>query len=155
MIRPVREADIPACVSLARLLHQSGNYAGTQWSDRKVAGLFIMSLTRPRDVWAQVLERDGEIVGGMLAMIKAPWYGDGRHAHDYGLFCRPGHRLGLAGPLKLIRAYVEWAEFHDAERIYIGNATGYLPDRVRRLYERAGFKLVGFNMLYMGGGTNG
>lgn len=90
--------------------------------------------------FAMVAERDGEIIGGMLADAVRPWYSMDFIGIDYGIYIKPDKRNGLIAA-KLVKLFESWCMEQDVKQIRPGTSTGH--DGISRLYEFLGYKRSG------------
>lgn len=141
MIRPATHADIHKIIALAEAMHGESRYAAHPWDTRKVGDL-VRGLVESPDGFAMVAERDGELIGGMLAVVAFAFYSSvTRVAEDFGIFVLPGKRGGLAGS-QLLEAYLDWARGKGAIP-RAGITTGIAPEQTARLFAAHGFTAVG------------
>lgn len=148
MIRPATHADIHKLLELGEAMHAESRYAAHPWDTLKV-GALIRGLIESPDGLVLVAERDGELVGGFLAMVSLAFYSSvTRIAEDFALFVHPGKRGGLAGS-QLLAAYLDWAQGKGAIP-RAGITTGVAPEQTARLFAAHGFTAVGTIYEYQG-----
>lgn len=142
MIRNATHADIPRMVELGRLMFKTTAYVKYAFDDEKVTALCGHLIDSERGI-ALVIEHEGQIVGGLMASVYSMWFGDLLEASDFAVFIHPEFR-GFSHAVRLIKEYVTQAKALGASRICLGNTTGYEPEKVKALYELAGFRTVGY-----------
>lgn len=141
MIRDAVQADIPTLLVLGERMHAESRYRHMPWSRAKVAEL-MDALIASEDGLLLVAERDGEIIGGMLASVAEHYFSPAKVASDFALFVSPDRRGGLAA-MSLLRRYASWARERGAVLVQAGITTGINVEAATRLYEVAGFKPIG------------
>lgn len=145
MVRAATHADVPALVALGRVMHDQTNFADCTYEDATVARL-IESLIDHHAGIVLVGEANAKVVGGIVGGVFPQWFGPDLQASDYAFFVHPEHRGLLA--FRLVAAFTQRASELNAKRICLGNSTGYELERTRKLYERTGYQLVGYNFVY-------
>lgn len=145
MIRAATPDDIPRMVELGRVMHgESPTFCRLRFDADKLAAT-ISSTIASAGGFAYVAEQGGEVVGGMLAMITPHYFSPDLVACDLALFMGPEHRGGMAA-VRLINAYVKWAEYHGAALIQMGVMTGVNVDKTEALLHRLGWHRSGLVM---------
>ena len=91
-----------------------------------------------------VAEVDNEIIGFVVGLLHENIFNDRRRVSDIGLYVEPGVR-GLEIGQGLIRCLENWAREQGADEVWLGQTTGYKPEKVAKLYEFMGYRLAGFN----------
>ena len=141
-IRDAVLSDLPRIVELGRMLHQeSPRFARMAFNEIKAAD-FLAGLIQSGDGFLVVSERDGQIVGGMAAMVAREWFSDERFAYDVSLFIEPQYR-GSILPLRLLLSYKDWAKSKGLLFAVAGVGTGINVERTTELYRRAGMTDIG------------
>lgn len=141
MLRDATPADIPRLVQLGEVMHaESPVFRGLRFSAERLA----VSIGRVIELggFAKVVEIDGEIVGGMLALAVQHYASADLVASDLALFVAPQHRGGLAGP-RLLNAFAHWARDVGAVLTMLGITTGVEPEKTEALCLRLGWERVG------------
>ena len=95
--------------------------------------------------FAWVSERDGLVVGGLIAMLTPHWFSPDLTACDLALFMLPEHR-GTMAPTRLLNAYAAWAHDRGAKQILLGLMTGVHVEQTQALCERLGWRRAGVVM---------
>ena len=90
------------------------------------------------DYLVLVLEKNGEIQGGIVGVCIAPWMMSEVFAHELAWFVRKSARDGR-GAIKLARAYETWAKSKGVTKIGMSDLTKI--QGLGKLYERLGYSL--------------
>ena len=145
-LRPVNVQDpheVARIVDLAEAFHELSDFRNLPFSRQKVHGLIIaLSSNHPRHAFAKVAEIDGEVVGGMFAMLMEPHYSECSVVQDYGVYVdmtKRSSRIGFA----LVEDMLKWATSSIAKEIWLGETAGIEAEAVQRLYEHFGFRKQG------------
>lgn len=141
MIRPATFDDIPMILVLATTMHEESRYRRMKFAPARMAELTARLIAYP-DGLVLVAERDGKIVGTMLAQISPHWFTDDVIAFEYGVYVLAEHRGSMFGA-HMIRRFTRWAKQHGAKMIDLGITTAITEDRTTAFYERMGFARVG------------
>jgi len=76
LLRPINtddQAEIARIIDLAEAFNEQSDFKTLPFSRQKVFDLIIaLASYNGRDAYAKVAEIDGEVVGGMFAMLMAP-----------------------------------------------------------------------------------
>lgn len=140
MIRAATAADIPRIIELGITLHASTSYASQPYVHEKAAAFLLELIQGEGVVFVAVV--DGVTVGAMAGGIVDQWFNHDLIAYDYSIFVLPSRRNGIVA-LRLINAFVEWARLKGAKQVQMGICTAVNVEGISRLYESAGFRLLG------------
>ncbi len=146
MIRQATPADISQLINLGARMHAESRFSVLGYDRRKVAALFAHLLAT--DQFIEVIELDGEIVGGFAGFVTEHWASQDLVSYDCGLFIAPDSRGGFDAA-RLIKRFRVWAIARGARMVTLGVNTGVHPERTARLMEAVGFERIGY--LYEGG----
>ena len=142
MIRIATIEDVPAILALGRRLHvESPRFSRLAFVEEKARNFIEYLIESPKG-WVVVAEKDGQVIGGMAAILFEEWFSTDSVATDVSLFVAPEHRGSLTAS-RLIAAFRGWAESAGAAYAVAGASTGIHPEAVGDLYERLGAKRVG------------
>jgi GNAT superfamily N-acetyltransferase len=142
MLRAATIDDLPALVELGAVMHaESPRYARLRFDAGRLAQTLTGLLSTP-DGFLWVAEREGEIVGGLAAVVVQHWCSADRVAADLALFMTPDAR-GTLAPARLVNRYVAWARERGAVHVQFGVSTGVHPEQTAQLLERLGFARCG------------
>ncbi len=145
MIRNATSEDIPRMVELGGLMHaESPNFRGMRFDAHKLAGAVRYAIDSPAG-FARVAERDGLVVGGLLAMAVPHYFSPDEVACDLALFVAPEHRGGMAAS-RLVAAYRDWGKAKGFAKVQMGVMAGVEAWMVEALCERLGARRVGVVM---------
>ena len=144
IIRKATSADIPQMLKLGKMMHSEFHYSRFDYDENKVEFLMKFAVREdPHNMYiALVAEEDYEIQGGIIAKVEPMYFGKDLMAADFALFLAPEHRGNLTA-MSIIKEYVKMAKEKGAKYVILGSTTGHHTDRIARLFERMGGKLVG------------
>lgn len=143
MIRTATTADIPRMVDLGRLMHEeSPVYRRLTFSADRLAQSLAVAI---RDGFARVVEKDGQIIGGMAAIAMQHWCSEDMVSSDLALFIAPECRGGMAAA-RLITAYTAWAADLGIKLPMLGVTAGIDTEITVALCERLGWRRFGVLM---------
>ena len=143
-VRPAVHGDINQFIELGREMHAESIFHVYDFDEAKLRSYIEMLIDQDWGI-ALALVDGNKTVGGFLGVIVEHWFGKDKWASDVALFVAAEHRSGRAG-LQLLHAYVDEAKRSGANQVVMANSTGYEPDRVARLFGKAGLKQVGYVM---------
>lgn len=92
------------------------------------------------DNYAMVLEREGAVVGALIASRGMSWWFHGDVVEDQFFYVLPGHR---GHGLVLLRDMLTWARAWGSVRQIVMHVNNPRYSRACRLYEKLGFRLCG------------
>lgn len=139
MIRAATEKDLPAIEAMGRGIHAESRYARYDFSADKYNKVARHCLENGISL---VVEENGHIVGALFANVGQHYFGNDLQSTDLIHYILPQFRRGWTA-VRLLKAYIVEAKALGVVDICIGNSSGLQPQRVWRLYERLGFKLIG------------
>lgn len=146
-IRRASLEDIDQMVELGAEMHRESSYK--QYSfDRRRTENTLVGIIEDRLGIPLVAEKDGVILGGIVGGVSQHYFGLDMVASELALFITKDERKGRLA-LKILLAFIDEAKELGADQIAIGNSTGVEIERVKAIYERMGFKHVGF-VFHMG-----
>lgn len=143
MIRDAVKEDLPRIVDLGKIMHAEARRLNKLTYVPAKAYIAIGALIGQENGLVRVVEEDGELTGGIAAMIKPHWFSTDLIAMDLALFMRPDKRGSLAAA-RLIKEYTEWAASKDAKITQFCISTGVHLASTGALLERMDFKPSGF-----------
>jgi hypothetical protein len=140
IVRPLTADEVPACVPFAQKFHAEMKLPGTIIPDVFLKNWLFFLANYPSVILS--LWKNGELVGGLGAMI-APDILDGRLcANEFFWFVDPAHRSGR-GAILLLTAYEKWAAKHGAVEVRMLHLIGgETENTLSRFYERRGYRLI-------------
>lgn len=143
-IRPAVLADLDQLEELGKRMHaESPRFSRLTYNAGKVYSMLTTALHDPR-YFLHVAEQDnGELAGGFAGIAMPHWCSDDEVACDLALFVEPGRRGGMAA-VRLIKAFVAWAENRSAKQINLGISTGVHTEETAQLYRAIGLKQFGY-----------
>jgi L-amino acid N-acyltransferase YncA len=140
MIRPMETRDVNKVVTLAKEMHQEGDYKDIPFH----TDVFVSTISHcMRDGFAWVGEKDGKIVAGFLASINNYMFSKAKMTNDYGVFTSKEYRKTRLA-LQLLKKYIEWAKEQDVHEICIGISNSSETNGLDKfLQKRLGFHQAG------------
>ena len=145
MLRLATLDDIPRMVELGRAMHaESPVFAGMSFDADRLAGTARLAIESPHG-FAAVAEREGVVIGGLMAMATPHYFSRDLVACDLALFIDSQYRGGMAAP-RLIGAYAEWARGVGAAKILLASMAGINSDVLEALCLRLGGRRAGVVM---------
>lgn len=146
LLRPININDITEInrlIDLAEAFHAQSAFKNLTFSRCKVFDLIMdLTLLCPTKAYIHVAEKDGQIIGGMFAVVSTPHYSNDSVIQDYGIYVDPAQRSSRVG-FMLINDMLRWAATLSVKEIWLGETAGIETEAVRRLYEHFGFKQQG------------
>lgn len=141
MIRRYELADIDKMMALVEKDLKTTIY-GKMHFNRDKLGDTLRGNVNNTQVFGDVADEGGVIIGGMIATIGSPMFTKEVIAYDHFLYIEPSRRsLKLA--TELVGNYVAWAKERRVHRAMLGNSLGRDIDNFARLAKRLGFEQVG------------
>ena len=140
-LRNALASDIDRLLELGRQMHQESSYAPMALDEAKLAELF---LTLMDSQYLRVVEKDGQVVCGMLGLCVPAWFSQDKIAYDFALFVDLNHRGGSAA-MRLIKDFIEWAKEVGATQIRLGVTTGSAGVAAEKMYGLLGLTCAGSN----------
>jgi GNAT superfamily N-acetyltransferase len=143
VIRDATIHDIPRLVSLGYEMHQeSERFRKLEFDADRLAETLQAAIVGH---FAKVVERNGEIVGGLVALLVPHWASRDLTACDLALFMTPGAR-GTMSPAMLLAAYRQWAKKKGSVMTLFGVMTGVNVEQTVAMCERLGWRRAGVVM---------
>lgn len=145
MLRLATLDDIPRMIELGRAMHaESPAFSAMSFDADRLADTARAAITSSHG-FAAVAEREGVVVGGLLAMATPHYFSRDLIACDLALFIDSGYRGGMAGP-RLIGAYAQWARSIGAAKTLLACMAGINSDVLEALCLRLGGRRAGVVM---------
>jgi len=142
MIREAVLDDLPALLALGEMMHtESPRFRRLRFSRERLAATLTNVIGQPHG-FAMVMDKGGAVVGGMICIVMQHWCSEDLIATDLATFVHPDHRGSLA-PMRMVKAYREWADARGAVFTQIGVSTGINVKATTRLFQACGFMPVG------------
>lgn len=137
--------DIPELVGLLRAAHSETVYSGATFSEGKVTK--SLTDTIERNFYCCVVERDGKIIGSLIAHMMGDLFTDDLIATGLFFYVIPEYRGGKKA-VYMLWNFIKWAKDNNARQIRAGISSGNLA--AHRIFGRLGFETVGFQYLLGG-----
>lgn len=141
MIRNATLDDLTALAVIGHAMFSESRYSRYNYNVSKVVGLVARLIQEDTGI-VVVYEKDGQIVGGVMAELGEHYFGECIIAHDYALFVLPEHRGSTIG-IRLLKEYVKQATELGAQEVVMANSTGVDVEMFGRLMKLAHFERVG------------
>lgn len=141
VIRELTLEDMPELLSrISDAAHESGWLNTLEFNPEYISARLVAMIQRD-----EYLVIGSDDVGGvLLAQVSSPWYSPTPIALEQLVYVHPSQRMGGIARALLDR-YVAWAKEKGVPKVVMSANLGIAPDKVRKLYESAGFTAVGFN----------
>ena len=143
MIRDYDQNDYDQVLSLMKAMHLDSQYKVHEFDEDSIK--FYMDYVLKNDGFFKVVERDGKIVGGAMAMITPYFFSTDRMANDLGFYILPEYRKGRDG-LALFKQYIEWGKEKGVYEVQIGGSYYFDSNEhesLKKLLVALGFKPSG------------
>lgn len=138
---PKYEAQV---LQLAREMHaESVVHRGLPLNEKKLLAQLRGPITHP-DMYFRLAVRGDEVFGGFFGMISTLYFSDDRMAKDMAWFVKRESR-GTYAAIKLLADFEKWALAKGVRKFMLGQSTGVQIETTKALYERLGYRSVGFN----------
>ena len=142
-VRTATLEDIEDAVRFGQLMHaESPHWSRLTFSPEKLRSTMTMLVNEPRAFLRVVCTDDGVPLGGMGALLMPHWASDDLYASDLFMFMHPEAR-GTLAPVRLVKAYRQWAKENGAKLVLLGITTGVHTEQTAALFERLGMKRCG------------
>jgi L-amino acid N-acyltransferase YncA len=139
--RKYKADDIQQMISILENDLKTTTYKNVEFSRTKMQDLLIGNMFND-EVFCEVIEEDGEIIGGMFANVASPFFTHERFAYDHFLYVKEGKR-NIRMATGLVAAYVKWAKTQKVRRISLSNSMGKNVETFARLAKMLGFEQTG------------
>jgi GNAT superfamily N-acetyltransferase len=139
VIRPATLADMDALIALGRQMHAEGTFRHVVLDEDKVRATFERLIA---EHFLAVNDGPEGIDGGLAGMLTEFWFSRERLACDLAFFVRPSRRGSIAA-VRLVQAFVAWAQEQGAAEVSISQSSGVRIEETNRLLTGMGFAYVG------------
>lgn len=138
MIREAKTGDMPAFIALVtRFREQLATYPNCPVDRASVVQTFGRCVSSAQHL-ALVSERDGEMVGALLAITQELWWSKAKEATDAMIFGSQGDGYRMA------RRYIRWAwRRPHVEIVTLAHSSGGDLRQVERLHKVLGMTTIG------------
>lgn len=138
------EADVDAVLALCRLAHAESRYARLPFGMVRMRMLGLNMLKSPKTSGILMAERDGELLGCLIATAARHIFSDALYASAALFYVKPEARASRAA-VALLEAFAHWARERGAVEASIHITSGMRQDEIGRFLERQGFASSGAN----------
>lgn len=133
------------CVLTEKMMKESPFYSKLKFSADMLTFFMKEAIKDPNRYYLRVIEKDGQVVGGMFCHWCMPIFSCDRMSEDFSLFVDKEYRGRVGkGVLKLIHGYFEWAKENDVKIATLGILAGIDAGTVSRMYEKLSIPFVGY-----------
>lgn len=130
---------------LAReMMAESISHHDMQMDEQKLVVQLRASINSPDTVYLRLAVRGNEVLGGFFGIITTVYFTQELAAKDMAWFVTKTRRGSLAA-VRLVQDFEEWAKARGARKFFLGQSTGVNIETTRLLYERLGYRVVGYN----------
>lgn len=138
------ETDVDAILGLCRLAHAESRYARLPFGMVRMRALGLNMLKSPKTSGLIMAERDGELLGCLIATANRFLFADAVYASAALFFVKPEARASRAAVL-LLNGFAQWANARGAVEAGIHVTSGLRVEEVSRFLTRKGFQASGEN----------
>lgn len=155
-VRRATQDDIPALLAMCRALHlESPRYRTCSFNQDKVEGTLqhligTLATGSNDDACVLIADRDGEVVGVFVGVIRQHLFSDDCAAHEVLFYIKPEHRGRTRAAVNLVRTFERWAHARGVAEKVVGTSTEITTATTLRLYEYLGYHSHGFAMIKRG-----
>ena len=96
------------------------------------------------NVYFKLAIRGGEVLGGFFGLISKVYFSEELAARDMAWFVKKSSR-GSYAAVMLVHDWERWGKGRGVSKFFLGQSTGVNVEVTRRLYEKMGYRVVGFN----------
>ena len=140
-VRFATPADLPELVDMARQAHLESRYAWMSFNARNCWRFLVERLTLS-SACVMVAQRDGVLIGGLVADTQTHWFSGTHCASLRVLYVLPAHRGGLDA-VKMLHGLRQWANNRQCAELRI-EETFMAPDaKLERLMRKLGYQATG------------
>ena len=134
------EEDVIDLVILGKEFAKEAQVGFLGWSNDKVSRSLSDAIARD-DFLVVVMRHRTEAVGMLVAFVTPCFFSDAMQAVEIVWYATPEHR-GTKGAHRMVEHYEKWAKEAGAVCTNLSNLDILKADRVRKLYERKGYRLT-------------
>lgn len=137
--------DVEAIVGLAQdLIAESPRFRRSSPSTPKIRLVAQFAIERPEGC-AIVAERDGVIVGCMIAFVSELFFGFDRIVSDAIVYVAPRYRRSPVFA-RMMRLLEQWAAEQAADEIMLGISSQIAPEKTVGAYRKMGYELTTYTL---------
>lgn len=142
IIRRYTEEDIEGMLEHIESALSVTQFRDIEFSRPKMRRLLENNVSNSQFFAALALSDDGEIIGGICALVLQFIFSYEAIAVDQFFYVTPSNRK-LRVATALVAAYVEWAKERRVRRIQLSNSMGVEVERFAQLAVKLGFEQMG------------
>lgn len=132
-------------LELARMMHaESTVHRDIPMDEGKLLTQLRMGNSAPNVVYFKLAVQGDVVLGGFFGTISTNYFSQLKSARDLAWFIRPGRR-GSVAAVMLVADWEAWGHANGAVSFHLGQSTGVQVEATRKLYEKLGYRVVGYN----------
>lgn len=132
-------------LSMAREMHEeSVSHRSIPMNEAKLVQQLESAQTLPARVYFKLCVRGDEVLGVFFGVISTLYFSDELVAKDLAWFVTKTRR-GTFAAGALVADFEAWGRENGVSKFMLGQSTGVQIDVTKALYERLGYRVVGFN----------
>lgn len=144
-IRPYEHKDLVQCEAGARWFQESSLFNKAGWDSAKFKKLADLAADPNSNVFAQLAETDGIIVGAFVGRITEYYFSREKLAEDLIVIFLPEYRKEAYESLTImLRHFEAWAKSKGAIEVCIGASTALKNDNYKKFLLKENYQDVGF-----------
>jgi GNAT superfamily N-acetyltransferase len=133
--------DLPQILRLSEEMHAETSFKVLGFSASKTA-TEIMSCILNFDMFFEVAEDRGRIVGMLAAYVSQPYFSEDLVVYDHVWYVGKEARGTMVGP-RLLKHLAEWAKLCRAKAVFVTLGSDVSQERVGKLVEKLGYSHLG------------
>lgn len=143
-IRFATEADVPGLVEVARRMHAITRFKNFEFSEERITRTYLEILRNGKERYLPLVAigADGQVVGGLLAVLERHVFSDQLVASVMQIGVMPEARMG-GHAVRLLKGFEKWARNRDVFEISFGVNAGVQIEQLDRFAKRLGYSCVG------------
>lgn len=137
-VRAATPADLPQLIELTLRLKPKTPWAGIELDRPALVRTYSMCMSSLFGCAFVLEDKGGRVTGMIIGVAQQLWWSRRRYATDLVFYSEKGDGR------RLLQAFRRWAwSVPGVVEITMGQSSGIDIERTRKLYERAGMKLIG------------
>lgn len=130
-------------VAIAREMVEASVFRDYPFDASKIVAQ-IAAAARTNNHYVRMVVKNGELYGGLVGHTCHMLFCDELMAKDVGWWIKRDRQLSGAALLLLVD-FEFWAKAQGARKVFIGQNSGIAVETTTRLYEKCGYRIVGYN----------
>ncbi|MGB1651599.1 MAG: GNAT family N-acetyltransferase [Acidimicrobiales bacterium] len=133
--------DLTGIVKLGEEMHQETAFSNIEFSVERTASE-AMRCIMSGNYFANIAEKDGEIVGLLFGYLEKPFFTEQVAGYDCVWYVSRKVRNTMVGP-RLLKQFEAWTKMHGGSIVFTTLGSNFKPERVGKMMERMGFEHQG------------